>query len=130
MESLVRGVLDTSVVIATGASSLPDESAISVATLAELHFGVHMARTDEARKARLHRLAEIESRFDALPIDESVARSYGALARTVAAAGRKPHTRTMDILVAATAHAHGVAVYTRNLDDFELFRGTVDVHQA
>ncbi|MBA2752640.1 MAG: VapC toxin family PIN domain ribonuclease, partial [Actinobacteria bacterium] len=38
--------------------------------------------------------------------------------------------RAMDILVAATAHAHGVAVYTRNLDDFELFRGTVDVHQA
>jgi len=128
--SLVRGVLDTSVVIATGASSLPDESAISVATLAELHFGVHMARTDEERKARLHRLAEIESRFDALPIDEAVARSYGALAHTVAAAGRKPRTRTMDILVAATAHAHGVAVYTKNLDDFELFRGTVDVYQA
>jgi predicted nucleic acid-binding protein len=35
-----------------------------------------------------------------------------------------------DILVAATAHAHGVAVYTRNLDDFEPFGQSVDVFQA
>lgn len=130
MAALVRGVLDTSVVITTTAATLPDEAAISVATPAELHFGVHMAKTDEARKARLHRLAESESRFDALPIDEAVARSYGALAHSAAAAGGKPRTRTMDILVSATAHAHGVAVYIRNLGDFEPFRQTVDVYQA
>ncbi|MDP8959792.1 MAG: type II toxin-antitoxin system VapC family toxin [Actinomycetota bacterium] len=122
-----RGILDTSVVIARTVAGLPGESAISVATLAELHFGVHVARSAELRKGRLHRLAEIEQRFDALPIDDAVARSYGSLAHDVVAAGREPRARTMDILVAATAHAHGLPLYTRNADDFQPFRRAIDI---
>jgi predicted nucleic acid-binding protein len=124
----VKGILDTSVVIAREVASLPDEAAISTATLAELHFGIHLAKSDQIRKDRLRRLAEIESRFDALPVDSSVARSYGALAHTVATAGRKARTRVMDILIAATAQAHGVALYTRDDEDFAVFGDFVELH--
>lgn len=123
----MRGILDTSVVIATAVRELPSESAISAATLAELHFGVHVAPTDEARRLRLRRLAEVESRLEALPIDESVARSYGALAHVVVTAGRHPRARVMDILIAATAHAHQVALYTHNRDDFDVFGDAIDI---
>ena len=117
----LRGLLDTSVVIAAGEVELPDESAISVATLAELHFGVHLARSADVRALRLRRLTEIESRFAALPIDEEVARTYGDLARLTLAAGRKVRTRVIDLFIAATARAHGVTLYTRNAKDFEIF---------
>lgn len=113
----MRGLLDTSVVIAEVEVELPDESAISTATLAELHFGVLLARDDGARRSRLRRLSEIENRFEALPVDGAVARAYGALAHAVAVAGRTPRARTMDLLIAATAHAHGAALYTRDRDD-------------
>jgi len=105
------------VVIAEAQVELPDESAISTATLAELHFGVLLARDDAARRSRLRRLSEVESRFEVLPVDGAVARSYGALAHAVAVAGRKPRARTMDLLIAATALAHGAALYTRDHAD-------------
>lgn len=120
-------MLDTSVVIAEAEVELPDESAISTATLAELHFGVLLARGDEARRWRLRRLSEVESRFEALPVDGAVARSYGALAHAVAVAGRKPRARTMDLLIAATAQAHGVALYTRDRGDLAPLDGLLEV---
>lgn len=122
-----RGLLDTSVVIAGDVAELPDETAISVATLAELHFGVHLATNDEARKARLRRLAEVESTFDAIPIDDAVARAYGALAHTMVSAGRKPRVRVMDIFIAATAQVHSLPLYTRNADDFRPFEGSIEI---
>ncbi len=115
---MTRGLLDTSVVIAASAEALPDEAAISVITLAELHFGVHVAHDEEIRKRRVRRLAEVESRFDALPVDEAVARAYGALAHSVASSGRSPRLRTMDVLIAATAQVHDAVLYTRNERDF------------
>ena len=123
----MRGILGTSVVIATEPISLPDEGAISAATLAELHFRVHLAKSDQARRDRIRRLAEIEARFEPLPVDAAVARSYGSLAHTVLTAGRKPRARVMDILIAATAHAHGVALFTRDRNDFDVFDGLVEV---
>jgi hypothetical protein len=108
-------------------SDLPDEAAISVATLAELHFGVHVAESDEARKLRMRRLTEIESEFDALPIDEAVARSYGALAHSAVTAGKSPRSRVMDIFIAATAQAHGLVLYTRNAADFTAFEDLLDL---
>lgn len=114
----MRGVLDTSVVIAPEVAELPDEAAISAATLAELHFGAHLAVDDAARRDRLRRLAEIESRFDPLAIDAAVARSYGMLAHALVSAGRQPRRRAMDLLIAATAHTHDLALYTRDATDF------------
>lgn len=125
----MRGLLDTSVVIAkTAFKDLPDEAAISVATLAELHFGVHVASDASARKLRIRRLTEVESRFDALPIDEPVARAYGSLAHTLVTKKRSPRPRVMDLLIAATAQVHEVPLFTRNADDFAPFKDVIDVH--
>lgn len=125
----MRGLLDTSVVIAESVEDVPEEAAISVATLAELHFGVHMARDDETRKLRVRRLSEVENRFDALPVDEAVARAYGSLAHTAVSAGRSPRTRAMDVLIAATAQVHEVPLFTRNLRDFQPFKDVIEVRE-
>jgi predicted nucleic acid-binding protein len=114
----VKGILDTGVVIATDVPPLEGQLAISAATLAELQYGVLVARTESSRASRLRRLSFLLQKFDALPLNESVAASYGRLAATVAAAGRQPRARTMDLLIAATAHAHGARLYTRNAKDF------------
>ena len=122
-----RGLLDTSVVIAEDVQDLPDEAAISAVTLAELHFGVHVAPSDEVRKARLRRLAEVEAAFEPIPVDAAVARNYGALAHIVVSAGRRPRTRVMDIFIAATAQAHDLPIYTRNREDFRIFEDVLDL---
>ena len=122
-----RGLLDTSVVIAAGVTPIPGVLAISAVTLAELHFGVLVARSTEVRAERLRRLSILQRRFDALPIDEVVAASYGRLATAVVEAGRQPRRRTMDLLIAATAHAHDAALYTRNPDDFGGLENLIDV---
>jgi predicted nucleic acid-binding protein len=111
------GVLDTSVLIADGITPIPGELAISVISLAELQFGVLVARSDEARAARLRRLSAVQRRFDPLPVDDAVAESYGRLAARVVRVGRQPRARAMDLLIAATAHAHGADLYTRNTGD-------------
>jgi predicted nucleic acid-binding protein len=113
----VRAVLDTSVVLSTDGEPLAGELAISVATLAELHLGVLVATDRGIRAERLRRLSLLQRQFDPLPIDDAVAASYGQLAAAVAAAGRPPRARTMDLLIAATAHAHRARLYTRNPDD-------------
>jgi toxin FitB len=112
-----RAVLDTSVLLAEDVSPIPGDLAISAASLAELHFGVLVTSDDQVRADRLRRLAIIESRFAALPLDSAVARAYGRLAAAVAATGRQPRARVMDLLIAATATAHNAALYTRNPDD-------------
>lgn len=116
-----------SCVVAEGVENLPDEAAISVATLAELNFGVHAVRSASARKARIRRLTEVESRFDALPIDESGGRAYGALPHTLVSKKRSPRARVMDLLIAATAQVHEVPPYTRKADDFAPFRNAIEV---
>ncbi len=113
----MRAVLDTSVVIADDVAPLAGELAISAITLSELHFGVLVTSSASVRAERLRRLSILQQRFDALPVDDAVAASYGRLAATVAAAGRRPRARAMDLLIAATAHAHGARLYTRNAAD-------------
>lgn len=115
----MRAVLDTSVVIAHDAPKLSGELAISAATLAELHFGVLASTNPLIRAERLRRLTVLQHRFDALPVDEAVAVSYGMLAAAVAQSGRQPRSRVMDLLIAATAHAHDARLYTRNSDDLK-----------
>lgn len=113
---MIRGILDTSVLIATDVAPIPGELAISIVSVAELQFGVLVA-TDQVRAARLSRLSAIQRRFDPLPVDDAVADSYAQLAARVTQIGRQPRARVMDLLIAATAHAHNATVYTRNLDD-------------
>lgn len=119
----MKGVVDTSVVISSGVAGLPEEVAISAATLAELHFGVQRARTATQRAARLQRLSELESAFETLPVDGRVARAYGALAPALA---DEPRRRVMDLLIAATARAHAVPLFTRD-QGFAALGDLVDV---
>ncbi len=123
----LRGLLDTSVVIATTVADLPEEAAIVAATLAELHFGIHLAKDESTRALRLRRLAEIESRFAVLPVDDVVARAYGELA---ALTGRKVRTRVVDLFIAATARVHEVPLYTRNRRDFEPFTAIIEIRSG
>jgi predicted nucleic acid-binding protein len=132
VEKVTRGILDTSVVIAGRedvglTEALPDEAAISVATLAELHFGVLVAKTAELRQARLRRLGAIEATFQALPIDADVARAFATVAHAIVQSGGRPRSRVMDLWIAATALVHRVPVYTRNAADFAALRGLIDV---
>ncbi|SPX94895.1 type II toxin-antitoxin system VapC family toxin [Mycobacterium xenopi] len=119
MDQTLKAILDTSVVIATDVQPLDGELAISAITLAELHFGVLVARQQKVRAERLRRLMVVQRKFDALPLDEAVAASYGQVAAAVVDAGRQPRARSMDLLIAATAHAHAARLYTRNADDFD-----------
>ena len=48
---------------------------------------------------------------------EAIADSYTRLAARVVETGRQPRARVTDLLIAATAHAHDAAIYTRNADD-------------
>ncbi len=123
----MRAVLDTSVVIATNVDPLEGELAISAVTLAELHFGVLVATQPGVRAERLRRLSILQRQFDALPIDEAVSASYGQLAAAVVQAGRQPRARTMDLLIAATAHAHSARLYTRNPGDLVGLEDMVEV---
>ena len=126
----MKGILDTSIVIATDVGPIEGELAVSVATLAELHYGVLVARERTVRAERLRRLSLLQRRFDALPVDEAVAASYGELAAAVVEAGRQPRARTMDLLIAATAHAHSARLYTRNAADFVGLEDLVEVVSA
>ena len=123
----MRAILDTSVVIATDISPLEGELAISAITLAELHFGVVVATQQVVRAERLRRLLVLQRTFDALPVDDAVAVSYGQLAAAVVDAGRQPRARSMDLLIAATAHAHSARLYTRNAGDFDGLNGLLEV---
>ncbi|MGA7050229.1 MAG: type II toxin-antitoxin system VapC family toxin [Mycobacterium sp.] len=117
-----RGILDTSTVILLGditdPTALPDESVISAITLAELSVGPHVAHGDDERGARQQHLQQAEADFEVLPFDADCARAFGGVAAALRASGRKPAARAYDALIAASAIAHGVALYTCNPDDF------------
>lgn len=113
-----RALLDTSVLIAGDIAPIPGVLAISAISLAELQMGVLIAKSAAVRAERLRRLSLLQKHFDALPVDEAVAISYGRLAAAVVDAGRPPRRRAMDLLIAATAHAHGARLYALNIDDF------------
>lgn len=122
-EHPVQGVLDTSAVIAmrliTDPSALPAEPLITTVTLAELSVGPLVARDERERAARQAHLQEAEADFDPLPFDRASARAFGRVAASLRQSGRKTAARAYDALIAATAMAHGLPVYTCNAADFE-----------
>ncbi|HZS22845.1 MAG TPA: PIN domain-containing protein, partial [Pseudonocardiaceae bacterium] len=94
---------------------------------AELHFGVLVARDGATRAERLRRLSILQRQLDALPLDEAVAASYGRLAAAITDIGRQPRARAMDLLIAATAHAHSARLYTRNTEDLRGLEDLVEI---
>lgn len=121
MAEPTRGLLDTSVVVdhdRLDPGVLPDESAIAAVTLAELAAGPH-ATTDEGERARrLDRLLWAAATWAALPFGAEAARAYGRVFAATRAAGRSVRPGMADLLIASTAAAHGLALYTRNPGDF------------
>ena len=120
MSEPTKGLLDTSVVIdhdIIDPASLPDESAIAAVTLAELAAGPHASDDPTERGRRQDRLQWAASIWEPLPLDADAARVYGRLFAATRAAGRTSRTRLADLLIAATAAANGLPLYTRNADD-------------
>jgi predicted nucleic acid-binding protein len=126
-----RGIIDTSVVIdleRIDPADLPSELAISAVTMAELAAGPHATSDPEERARRQDRLQRTEATFEALPVDGAVARAYGRIYAAIAATGRKARgPRAFDLLIAATALAAELPMYTRNPSDFAGLGGLVDV---
>ena len=129
-----RGLLDTSVVIGLEQiqpADLPEEVAISAITLAELAAGPHAATDADERSRRQDRLQRTEAAFDALPFDADAARAYGRIFSAVSSAGRKPRgARAVDLLIAASALAANLPLYTRNPDDFVALEHLVDLYSV
>lgn len=127
----LRGLLDTSVVIdldRLDPSKLPIEVAVSAITMAELAAGPHAASDADERGRRQDRLQRAEAAFDPLPFDSEAARAYGRIYAAVTAAGRKARgARAVDLLIAATACASDLPLYTRNGADFEALGDLIDV---
>jgi predicted nucleic acid-binding protein len=116
------GLLDTSVVIdwhdPSVVAALPDEMAISAITAAELTAGPLLATTPIEAAKRQARLQEVESRLEPIPFDGAAVRSYGLVVAAVVGQGRHVRSRFADLLIAATAHANRLDLYSRNAEDF------------
>lgn len=116
-----RGLLDTSVVIRydeVDPSRLPAEIAISTLTLAELTAGPHGAKDELERARRQHRLQRFEAEIEPLSFSAECARAYGSVYVATMAVGRKPRgSRSVDLMIAATALAHRLPLYTLNPKD-------------
>jgi predicted nucleic acid-binding protein len=129
-DSPQRGLADTNILILRSwidPEELPDELAISAITLAELSAGPHEVRPDNEqhlyfegpeRARRLDILQRAEHEFDPIPFDAEAARAYGRIVAAVLSVGRKPRRRATDLMIAATALAAGLPLYTTNPDDF------------
>jgi tRNA(fMet)-specific endonuclease VapC len=117
-----RGILDTSTVILLpqlgDPATLPDEPLITTVTLAELSVGPLVAKDDAERAARQAQLQQAEADFTPLPFDAAAARAFARVAASLRRSGRKTAARTYDAMIAATAVANELPVYTANPADF------------
>ena len=119
-------ILDTSVLI-DSPLGFEKECAISVVSIAELLYGFRKATHPARAAARFHALVTVRSSFRTIPVDQRVADSYGKLCVLIERTGRSVRSRTMDILIAATAHAANAPLYTKNPKDFIGLEGHVEV---
>lgn len=96
--------------------------------MAELAAGPHATSDPDERGRRQDRLQRAEAAFDPLPFGADAARAYGRIFASAGAAGRKPRgDRAVDLLIAATALAAGLPLYTRNGEDFQAVEDLVDI---
>lgn len=121
MSALERGILDTNAVILLAdlvPDELPEAPVITAITLAELSVGPLVAAEPSEAARRQSILQQVEASFDPIPFDADAARAYGRAAADLRRAGRKASARAFDVLIAATAIAHGLRLYTANPSDF------------
>ncbi len=130
MTEPTAGLLDTSVVVdhdLVDVSLLPDSTAIAAITLAELAAGPHATNDRAERARRQDRLQWASSTWEPLPFDAECARAYGRLYAAMRVRARSPRARVADLLIAATAVAYGLPVYTRNPGDLQALGALVQV---
>jgi len=123
-------MLDTSVVIDLGRippADLPEEASVSAITMAELSAGTHATDDRHERARRQDRLQLLESWIEPVPFDADCARAYGRVYAAVSAVGRRPRRRVADLLIAATAMAANMPLYTRNATDFLGLEDIIDI---
>ena len=124
-----EGLLDTSTLLLlpriTDGSVLPEVPLISVITLAELSVGPLVTDDDTERARRTAQVQQAEADFDPIPFDAAAARAFGQVAASLHRSGRKRAARAYDALIAATAIANGLPLYTCNPDDFADIDGLV-----
>ena len=117
-----RGLLDTSTVILLdrldNPSELPRVPVISAITLAELSVGPLVTMDDAEQAVRQGHLQRAEADFEPLPFDVDAARAFGRVGASLRRAGRKVEARTYDAMIAATAVANQLPLYTVNPNDF------------
>lgn len=122
-----RGLLDTSTLILltrlADASDLPEEPSISTGTLAELSVGPLVATTPDEQARRQAHVQQAEADFQPIPFDAEAARAFGRVASSLRAAGRKTSARTFDAMIAATAIANDLPLFTCNPADFSGIEG-------
>jgi predicted nucleic acid-binding protein len=126
-----RALIDTSVLAGLKRSELlrlSSRLAASTVTIAELARGPGAATEDlEKVRRRLH-LEQVEASVEALPFDLACARAYGAVRGAVQCIGRKPRgSRAMDLLIAATALAHDMPLYTLNPKDLRGLEDLIEI---
>lgn len=116
-----RVLLDTNVLIGGPPAAVGADDLVSVSsvTYAELEVGTRFVPAGEERARRARRLALARETYGpGLPFDDRVATSFGVLAEVVRGSGRLFRSRTADLMIAATAHAHDAVLLTHNVDDF------------
>ena len=134
-----RGLLDTNILILRrwiDPDELPNKMAISSVTLAELSAGPHLVRPSSEqpdyeehaeRARRLDVLQRAEHEFEPIPFGVEAARAYGRVTAAVVAVGRKPRRRIADLMIAATAIAEDLSLFTTSPGDFDGLDGLLTV---
>jgi predicted nucleic acid-binding protein len=117
-----EGLLETSTLLLLprldDPSVLPEVPLISAITLAELSVGPLVTDDDAERARRIAQVQQAEADFDPIAFDAAAARAFGLVAASLRREGRKPAARALDALIAATAIANGLPLYTCNPADF------------
>ena len=95
----------------------PEPVFLSPVTLAELTFGVEMAKDPAIRLKRAAALERLR-RKPILVIDETTGEIFGKLAAQLKIAGRDHLFRIQDLWLASQTVQHGLKLLTRNEKDF------------
>lgn len=126
--SALRAILDTNLLVAESLSHPGYQLAVSSLSWAELGYGVRKAIDPVERARREARVARLRAMLGAgVAFDDAAANAYETVCGLVLANGREVRARAIDLMIAATAVAHGAAIITRNADDFTGLDGLVEV---
>lgn len=127
----MKAILDTSLLVAESLSHPGYDVAISSLSWAELGYGIRKEGDPVERARREARVARLRAVLGAgIPFDDAGASAYETVCGLVLAGGREVRGRAIDLMIAATAAAHGAAVITRNTGDFTGLDGFVTVVAA